>query len=137
MQLLIASGVKRASAGSSASAGNSNGDATISPPPPPPPPPGAIVNAWDLAETTHVDVADGHCRLVIPTIPDRVELQAATTQPPTTTSTLDIFGEDGPGHGGLVQSPAARGAHHRTADPASGLLLGLLLVATFLPMRRG
>ena len=60
--------------------------------------------------TVHVDAADGYCRLVVPSIPSREALEGTTTQPPATTSTLDIFGPDGPGDGGLIQDSAASAA---------------------------
>lgn len=72
---------------------------------------GGIVGS--SASTKHVDAADGYCRLVVPNIPDREALQGITTQPPTTTSTLDIFGPGGPGDGGLIQDSSAACAGHR------------------------
>jgi hypothetical protein len=60
---------------------------------------------------THVDVANGYCRLVVPQIPERPDVVEVAEETTTTTRpTLDIFGEDGPGDGGLLGSPAAKRA---------------------------
>ena len=71
---------------------------------------------------THVDGADRYCRLVVPEIPEREPLEEATTQPPTTTSTLDLFGL---GDGGLIQDSSAA-----VRLGSSALWLVLLLTAS-------
>ena len=91
---------------------------------------GGVLNPTDGSDsegTAHVDAADGYCRLVVPIIPERLVLQGATTQPPATTSTLDIFGPGGPGDGGIFGSPAACSA--RLAAQRSGGLLTLALLS--------
>ena len=77
---------------------------------------------------THVDAADGYCRLVLPTIPEAEAIEQATTQPPATTSTLDIFGDNGPGDGGLFpQSPAAASGRRCGVPPVVFAALVLLI----------
>jgi hypothetical protein len=74
----------------------------------------------------HVDVADGYCRLVIPQIPQRVNPPAPASSPPRQQATLDIFGEGGPGDGGML-SAAPPGGRHRAG--MASMLLALTLVA--------
>lgn len=82
----------------------------------------------EAPSAVRIDVANGYCRLVVPTIPPREELAQATTQPPRTTQTLDIFGPGGPGDGGLLPKSAARAsARHHTG--ARGGVAPLLLAA--------
>ena len=69
----------------------------------------------------HVDVAAGYCRLIVPFIPERLDPPAPTYSPPSTVATLDIFGEDGPGDGGLFGAAPAR---HRAPWLAWWLVVG-------------
>ena len=90
-----------------------------------PPVPPLTIRSVDLSpRAIYVDGAAGVCNLVLVPIPDKEAEQAATTQPPTTTSTLDIFGEGGPGDGGLIASAGPP----RLASPR--VLLSLLLICT-------
>ena len=74
----------------------------------------------------HIDSANGHCRLVIPEIPEREEMVDARPPPSPPPATLDIFGEDGPGDGGIFGESGAA----RTAARPSLLLSSLLLACT-------
>ena len=79
------------------------------------------------AHPAHVDVADGYCRFVVPEIPPRPVTERPIEAPPETQATLDIFGEGGPGDGGLTGS-AARAA----AAPGGALAAALAVGAAVL-----
>ena len=85
----------------------------------------------------HIDVADGYCRLVVPQVPQRVDPPAPAFSPPRTQGTLDIFGEGGPGDGGLLgDSNSAAPARRRSTAAQLGGTCALALVASWMGLRR-
>ena len=109
--------------------GSASPSAPAPPPLPPARPPGVSAPPpTDLyaPRLVHVDVADGYCRLVIPQIPQRVNPPAPASSPPRQQATLDIFGEGGPGDGGML-SAAPPGGRHRAG--MASMLLALTLAA--------